>query len=145
MKTRPRIVVIGSLVFDFVAKAERLPRKGETVLGEMFGMFPGGKGANQAVQAGRLGAEVYMVGRIGDDFLADSLLASLAESGVATEFVKPTPRSRLPPAAFTSTTRGTMPSSSFRRRTWLAPLTTSRRRPASFDLPTSSCASWKFP
>src|SRR5215471_15187747 len=87
MTTKPRIVVIGSLVFDFVAKAARLPRKGETILGEMFGMFPGGKGANQAVQAGRLGAEVYMVGRVGDDFLADHLLASLAESGVATEFV----------------------------------------------------------
>jgi len=91
MKTRPRIVVIGSLVFDFVAKAARLPRKGETVLGEMFGMFPGGKGANQAVQAGRLGAEVYMVGRVGDDFLADRLLASLVESGVGTEFVRRDP------------------------------------------------------
>src|SRR5438132_13487863 len=88
MKTKPRIVVVGSLVFDFVAKAPRLPRKGETILGEMFGMFAGGKGANQAVQAGRLGAEVYMVGRVGDDFLADRLLASLAESGVATEFVQ---------------------------------------------------------
>jgi ribokinase len=88
MKDKPRIVVIGSLVFDFVAKAVRLPRTGETVLGEQFGMFPGGKGANQAVQAGRLGAEVYLVGRLGDDFLADRLLASLAESGVATEFIQ---------------------------------------------------------
>jgi ribokinase len=91
VKTKPRIVVIGSLVFDFVAKAARLPRSGETVLGEMFGMFPGGKGANQAVQAGRLGAEVYMVGRVGDDFLADQLLSSLAQSGVATEFVRRDP------------------------------------------------------
>src|SRR2546425_11952476 len=91
MKTKPRIVVVGSLVFDFVAKAAHLPRKGETVLGEMFGMFPGGKGANQAVQAGRLGAEVYMVGRVGDDVLADRLLASLAESGVVTEFVRRDP------------------------------------------------------
>jgi ribokinase len=88
MKSKPRIVVVGSLVVDFVAKAVRLPRKGETVLGEMFGMFPGGKGANQAVQAGRLGAEVYMVGRVGDDFLAEQLLTSLAESGVSTEFVQ---------------------------------------------------------
>src|SRR5215470_4828590 len=88
MKTKPRIVVIGSLVFDFVARAPRLPHKGETVLGDFFGMFPGGKGANQAVQAGRLGAEVFLVGRVGDDFLADRLLASLHEAGVATEFVK---------------------------------------------------------
>ena len=88
MKSKPRIVVVGSLVCDFVAKGPRLPRPGETVLGETFGMFPGGKGANQAVQAGRLGAEVYMVGRVGDDSLADLLLGSLTESGVATEFVK---------------------------------------------------------
>src|SRR5438067_2172024 len=91
MKRKPRIVVVGSLVVDFVAKAPRLPRKGETLLGEMFGMFPGGKGANQAVQAGRLGAEVHMVGRVGDDALADLLLASLAESGVGTEFVQRDP------------------------------------------------------
>jgi len=55
MKQRPRIVVLGSLVFDFVARAPRLPRMGETLLGDLFGMFPGGKGANQAVQAGGWG------------------------------------------------------------------------------------------
>jgi ribokinase len=91
MKKRPRIVVIGSLVFDFVARAQRLPRKGETVLGEAFGMFPGGKGANQAVQAGRLGAEVFMVGRVGEDFLGERLLASLHDNGVATDFVRRDP------------------------------------------------------
>src|SRR5437667_12252389 len=91
MKKRPRIVVIGSLVFDFVARATRLPRKGETVLGEAFGMFPGGKGANQAVQAGRLGAEVFMVGRVGDDFMAESLLDSLHQAGVHTDFVRRDP------------------------------------------------------
>jgi ribokinase len=91
MKSRPRIVVIGSLVFDFVAKAARIPKEGETILGDMFGMFPGGKGANQAVQAGRLGAEVFMVGRVGVDFLGDQLLASLGEAGVSSEFVKRDP------------------------------------------------------
>ncbi len=91
MKKPPRIVVIGSLVFDFVARAPRLPRTGETLLGDMFGMFPGGKGANQAVQAARLGAEVYMVGRVGDDLLGERLLSSLHESGVHTEFVKRDP------------------------------------------------------
>jgi ribokinase len=85
---RPRIVVVGSLVFDFVARASRLPQPGETLLGDRFGMFPGGKGANQAVQAGRLGAEVFLIGRVGDDFLADRLVASLAESGVVTDFVR---------------------------------------------------------
>ena len=88
MKQRPRIVVLGSLVFDFVARAPRLPRLGETLLGDFFGMFPGGKGANQAVQAGRLGAEVFMIGRVGQDFLGEQLLTSLRASGVTTEFVR---------------------------------------------------------
>jgi ribokinase len=88
MKANPRIVVIGSLVMDFVAKGPRLPAKGETVLGELFGMFPGGKGANQAAQAGRLGADVFMVGCVGDDVFGTQLLASLKESGVDTQFVR---------------------------------------------------------
>jgi ribokinase len=88
MKRRPRIVVIGSLVMDFVARAPRLPNKGETILGDLFGMFPGGKGANQAAQAGRLDAEVFMVGRVGADSLGDSLISSLQESRVATDFVR---------------------------------------------------------
>src|SRR5438105_7677524 len=88
MPRSPRIAVLGSLVFDFVARAPRLPRSGETLLGDLFGMFPGGKGANQAVQAGRLGAEVFMIGRVGQDFLGEQLLTSLHGSGVTTEFVK---------------------------------------------------------
>jgi ribokinase len=89
--TRPRIVVVGSLVFDFVARAERIPREGETILGDLFGMFPGGKGANQAAQAGRLGAQVHMVGRVGADFPGERLLASLRESHVSTEHVRKDP------------------------------------------------------
>lgn len=88
---RPRIVVVGSIVFDCVAKADRLPRKGETVLGQSFGMFSGGKGANQAVQAARLGAEVYMVGRVGQDSLADHVLKNLKASGVDTRYIKQDP------------------------------------------------------
>jgi ribokinase len=75
-------------VFDFVARAARLPRKGETILGDAFGMFPGGKGANQAVQASRLGAEVFLVGRVGYDFLGERLLAGLKENGVRTDFIR---------------------------------------------------------
>ena len=85
---RPRVVLVGSMNFDCVAKADRLPRKGETVLGTSFGTFPGGKGANQAVQMARLGAEVFMVGRVGDDFMADAVLSSLKSSGVITEYVR---------------------------------------------------------
>jgi ribokinase len=89
--SRPRIVVIGSLVLDYVARADRLPRAGETVLGDLFGMFPGGKGANQAVQAGRLGAEVYLVGRVGADSPGDRLLDSLKQSNVKIDFVRRDP------------------------------------------------------
>lgn len=88
MIKKPRIVVIGSLIFDFVARADRLPRKGETLLGTGFGMFTGGKGANQAVQAARLGAEVYMVGCVGADFPGERIMKSLDESGVNTKYVK---------------------------------------------------------
>jgi ribokinase len=87
-KRKPRVAVVGSLVFDCVAQADRLPRKGETVLGRSFGMFSGGKGANQAVAAARLGAEVFMIGRVGDDALAEHVLASLRSSGVDTRFIK---------------------------------------------------------
>jgi len=88
---RPRIAVVGSIVFDCVAKADRLPRKGETVLGRTFGMFSGGKGANQAVQAARLGAEVYMIGRVGKDFLAEHVLKNLNASGVDTRYIRQDP------------------------------------------------------
>ena len=90
-KKRPRVVVVGSLVFDCVAIADRIPRKGETVLGQSFGTFSGGKGANQAVAAARLGAEVFMVGRVGQDDQAKFLLTNLNASGVNTEFVKADP------------------------------------------------------
>jgi len=91
MKTKPRIVVVGSLVMDFVARGPRLPQKGETILGDMFGMYPGGKGANQSVQAARLGAEVLMVGCVGDDLFGETLLSSLRESNVDTQFVRQDP------------------------------------------------------
>ncbi|NLE39150.1 MAG: ribokinase [Pirellulaceae bacterium] len=87
----PRIVVVGSLVCDHVAWADRLPRKGETILGTNFGIFSGGKGANQAVQAGRLGADIHMVGRVGDDSLCGHMFESLHESGVNTRFIKKDP------------------------------------------------------
>ena len=87
-----KIVVLGSLVFDFVARADRLPRRGEAVLASSFGMFTDGKGANQAVQAGRLGAETWMIGRVGEDFLGERLLESLKTSGVRTDFIRKDPQ-----------------------------------------------------
>ena len=78
----PRLTVVGSINLDLVAQAERLPRPGETVSGARFSRVPGGKGANQAVAAARLGARVRMVGCVGRDELADAALAGLREAGV---------------------------------------------------------------
>ena len=79
------IAVVGSLNMDFVVTVERLPSPGETVLGRDFQMIPGGKGANQACAAGKLGAgriTTRMIGRVGYDVFADHLKASLAAAGV---------------------------------------------------------------
>jgi ribokinase len=78
----PRLTVVGSINLDLVARAERLPRPGETVSGASFARVPGGKGANQAVAAARLGAEVSLVGCVGRDELAEQALAGLREARV---------------------------------------------------------------
>ena len=80
--TAPRITVVGSINLDLVARAERLPRPGETVTGASFARYPGGKGANQAVACARLGAEVSLIGAVGDDQFATEALAGLRETGV---------------------------------------------------------------
>ncbi len=82
---RPAVVVVGSLNMDFVVSVEHLPAPGETVLGRDFQMIPGGKGANQACAAGKLGSgsvAVRMIGRVGYDVFADHLKASLSAAGV---------------------------------------------------------------
>src|ERR1043166_1584413 len=82
---KPAIVVVGSLNMDFVVSVEHLPAPGETVLGRDFQMIPGGKGANQAHAAGKLGGAsvpVRMIGRVGYDTFGDHLKASLAAAGV---------------------------------------------------------------
>ena len=78
----PRIAVVGSVNLDLVARVERLPRAGETVSGLAFERVPGGKGANQAVAAARLGADVALHGAVGGDPFADEALAGLREAGV---------------------------------------------------------------
>jgi ribokinase len=82
---KPALVVVGSLNMDFVVSVDRLPAPGETVLGRDFRMIPGGKGANQACAAGKLGADsvhVKLIGRVGYDVFADHLKASLSAAGV---------------------------------------------------------------
>jgi ribokinase len=81
------IVVFGSLNMDLVVRSPRLPQPGETILGTSFETVPGGKGANQAVAAARLGAETTMVGRVGADDFGHRLRHSLAISGVAVEAI----------------------------------------------------------
>ena len=78
----PRIVVVGSVNLDLVARVERLPSPGETVGGATFSRVPGGKGANQAVACARLGAETTMIAAVGRDAMADEALAGLREAGV---------------------------------------------------------------
>ncbi len=85
-----RIAVVGSINMDLLVRSDRLPRPGETVLADDVRESPGGKGANQAVAAARLGAAVAMIGRVGSDAFADRLLGNLGAEGVNTRWVQRT-------------------------------------------------------
>jgi ribokinase len=77
-----KVIVFGSINMDLVVTTPHLPRVGETLTGHSFFTAPGGKGANQAVAAARLGVETMMVGRVGDDSFAAPLMANLSNNGV---------------------------------------------------------------
>ena len=85
---KPKILVVGSFMMDLVASAKRAPNLGETVIGFAFRTAPGGKGANQAVQAARLGAATYMAGCVGNDSFGQEMIQALKSSGVDTSHVK---------------------------------------------------------
>ncbi len=76
------IVVVGSLNMDLVIQVPTIPKSGETVLGNSFSTYPGGKGANQAVAAARLGASVTIIGQVGADTYGESLITKLVTDGV---------------------------------------------------------------
>ncbi len=83
----PKIVVVGSVNMDLIVKLKKLPVVGETVIGGTFKMSPGGKGANQAVAAAKLGAEAYFIGRIGSDDFGKALMENFKRNGVNAEYV----------------------------------------------------------
>ena len=87
MHRKPKILVVGSFVMDVIAATEKIPGSGQTVYGKSFHMAPGGKGANQALQCARLGAEVTMVGSVGDDLFGQQLLEPLRAAGMDTSHV----------------------------------------------------------
>ena len=82
MHRKPRILVVGSFVMDVIATTEKVPRSAQTVYGKSFHMAPGGKGANQALQCARLGAQVTMMGCVGDDLFGEKLIEPLKSAGV---------------------------------------------------------------
>ena len=86
-----RVLVFGSLNMDLVVETGTFPRLGETLPGESFATHSGGKGANQAVAAARLGANVTMLGRVGADQFGTELKGRLATEGVDTHWIQETP------------------------------------------------------
>ena len=87
MDNKPKVTIVGSFMMDLVVKAKRRPKKGETLIGEEFGMFTGGKGCNQAIAAARLGAHTCMVGRLGADLFGDKFMEALAEENIVSDYV----------------------------------------------------------
>jgi ribokinase len=85
--TRTGVCVVGSIHMDVVAKADRLPSKGESVVGHTAALSPGGKAGNQAAQAALSGAHAFLIGRVGRDVFGDQLRAALARAGVDTTYL----------------------------------------------------------
>ena len=85
MKKRPKILVVGSLMMNQGIETSVIPEEGQTVMGEDIKKSPGGKGANQAVQMARLGADVTLIGKIGRDRDGEELVKVCKKAGVNTE------------------------------------------------------------
>lgn len=89
-KMRDKIIVVGSLNYDIVLKVPKLPKEGETLPAKEAVFSAGGKGANQAVQAAKLGIETYMAGCVGNDAMGDFLLKTAQGYGLHTEYIRRT-------------------------------------------------------
>lgn len=83
-----KLAVVGSINMDMSVCTDRMPKKGETLLGDNLNYAPGGKGANQAVAMARLGADVWMFGCVGNDSNGEALLKNLNDQGVHTEYIR---------------------------------------------------------
>src|SRR5690349_10471233 len=88
-ESRKPIVVVGSVTMDMVTCTPQIPRTGQTVIGTSFSTTPGGKGANQAVAAARLGYPVQFIGHVGDDVYGPNLIQNLRNAGVDTSSLTP--------------------------------------------------------
>ena len=84
---KPRILVAGSMNMDLVLSADRIPAPGESYFGTTYAYIPGGKGANQAAAAARLGSDVTFVGRVGSDAHGEALVANLQRQGIGTSLI----------------------------------------------------------
>ena len=91
MSVQPHVIVVGSTMIDMVTYTKKVPHAGETVIGDSFALGFGGKGANQAVMARRLGATVSMVNTLGDDVFGDTTLTNFQEQGIDVTFVSRAP------------------------------------------------------
>ncbi len=101
-----KLVVVGSLNMDLVLRAPRIPAPGETILASDFQMIPGGKGANQAYAAAKLGGQVSMIGKVGYDLFGDRLRANLAAVGIDVSQVRSTQSASTGAASITVDDRG---------------------------------------
>ncbi|WP_067724852.1 ribokinase [Oceanobacillus damuensis] len=93
MAEKKTVCVVGSINMDLTVKTDKVPEQGETVLGQDFAAYPGGKGANQAVAAARSGAQVHMIGAVGDDSFGKTLLSHLEKEGIHTDGILQSPES----------------------------------------------------
>jgi len=92
---KPSILVVGSVNMDLVLRTPRIPKSGESLIGEFYLYVPGGKGANQAVAAARLGASVTFVGRVGEDNHGVRLKEQFRKEGICTDFLRMIVKTRL--------------------------------------------------
>ncbi len=88
LEVEMKILVVGSINVDFVTFIDKTPKKGETIIGNDFKIGPGGKGANQAIAAKKLGGEVAFFGKVGSDYLANVALENFVRFGIAREYIR---------------------------------------------------------